>query len=118
MRGFGFVAVIALATMAFDAPAAACKCIAPTEANVLSNATIGVEGEVIGLKRVGGRNAGRLYATIRVARVLKGRVPRTIIVETRGNSAACGVDFQMGQTYRFGASSAGRNYSVSACSVF
>jgi hypothetical protein len=98
-------------------PAFACSCLPPTEASVLADADVALEGTVLRVRRVGGVN-GKLFATIRVTRALKGKLPRRVIVETNGNSAACGVGFERGQSVRFGAAKSGRNYSTGLCSQF
>ncbi len=85
---------------------------------MLASADIGVEGKVIRVRTFPRGGAGRIVATIRVTKVLKGRVPRTIRVETRESSAACGVNFVVGERYRFGAYATGRNYSTGLCSQF
>jgi hypothetical protein len=107
----------ALFVLSMTTGAHACSCIPPTEANVLASADVALEGVVTRVRRVGGVN-GKVFATIRVTRPLKGKLPRRIIVETAGDSAACGVDFRRGEAVRFGASKDGRNYGTGICSQF
>ncbi len=118
MRFLLITAVMAAGLLAIPAVAQACSCLPPTEASVTAKADVAVGGTVLRTWRVGGLMTGRRYATIRVNRIYKGRVPRVIQVETRTNSAACGVNFEIGRSYRFGASARGRNYSTGLCSLF
>jgi hypothetical protein len=109
----------AIGALVITAQAAqACSCRQPTLASVSANSDVVLSGTVLAVRRVGHSQFGRLFATIRVGKIYKGRLPSTITVETRGNSAACGVNFKAGQQVRFGASSNGRNYATGLCSMF
>jgi hypothetical protein len=111
-------AVVIAALAGFAQAAFACSCRQPTEASITANSEVVLSGTVVSVRRVGHSQFGRLFATVRVGRVYKGRLPNTITVETRGSSAACGVKFEAGQQVRFGASSNGRNYMTGLCSQF
>jgi hypothetical protein len=99
-------------------PVMACSCRPPTLASVKALSDVALEGRVLKTWVVGSEISGRRYATIRVTSTIKGRLPRIIRVVTRTDSAACGVNFEVGQRVRFGASVEGRNYSTGLCSQF
>ena len=96
----------------------ACKCLQPTEASVTASSDIALEGTVLKLRRVGNAGSGKIFATLRVNKAIKGKLPRTITVQTNMSPAACGISFTQGQSIRLGASRTGRNYSAGLCSVF
>jgi hypothetical protein len=84
----------------FPAAAEACSCIRIAPEGFRRQAAVIIEGKVIGVKREGDIN-GRVIARIAVSKLVKGNAPRTVTVTTRGNSAACGVEFQKGLTGEF-----------------
>lgn len=77
----------------------ACSCRQRTPEQIIEAATVVVDGKVLGVASEG----GRLAATISVARIVKGRVGRELIVKTQDNSAACGIAFKPGQIMRIAA---------------
>ena len=77
--------------------AQACSCMRIAPQGYRQQAAVIVEGKVVSLKRVGDIN-GRLIVRIAVSKIVKGMAPKTVTVTTRGNSAACGVEFRQGQT--------------------
>ncbi len=95
-----FLALGAALLAALQANAAlACSCRPRTAEQIIEAATVVVDGKVTGVARDG----GRLAATISVARIIKGRVGRELIVKTQDNSAACGIALERGQIVRIAA---------------
>ncbi len=111
MRGCG---AIALGAFLLPSAAMACSC-RPNSAEALrQSADAIVVGRVVEVSREGGRN-GTVTARIAVSRRLKGRPPRMVTVETRGNSAMCGYGFAVGQTREFLLSRQDGRYSTNLC---
>jgi hypothetical protein len=98
--------------------AAACSCLPATERSIVQTSPVVLEGRVVQVQSSGDKTKGTISATIRVTRVVKGPLPDIIVVETNGNSAACGVRFQTGEFVRFGASRAGGSYRTGLCSQY
>jgi hypothetical protein len=117
MRFFVFSTLLATALVT-SSGAMACSCRSVTEASVKARSDVALEGRVLKTWVIGGEVSGRRYATIRVTNRIKGRLPRTIRVVMRTDSAACGVNFEVGQIVRLGATIEGRNYSTNLCSQF
>jgi hypothetical protein len=117
-RSFAAFAYAGLLVFSLPSVASACSCRQPSLASVSANSDVVISGTVVQVRRVGRTQSGRVYATIRVGKVYKGRVPKLMTVETRGSSAACGVGFAVGQTVRFGANQGERNYMTGLCSQF
>jgi hypothetical protein len=92
----------------------ACSCIRIAPEGFRQQAAVIVEGKVIGLKREGDIN-GRLIARIAVSKLIKGTAPRTVTVSTRGNSAACGVEFKRGQKGEFLLARNGGRFETNLC---
>jgi hypothetical protein len=77
-------------------------------------AAVIIEGKVLGIKREGDIN-GRVITRIAVSKLVKGEAPRTVTVSTRGNSAACGVNFTKGQTGEFLLSRDNGRFTTNSC---
>ncbi len=93
-------ALLAMLLVILQADAAlACSCRPRTPEQIMDAATVVVDGKVTGVAHDG----GRLAATISVARIIKGRVGRELIVRTQDSSAACGIAFTPGQLVRIAA---------------
>jgi hypothetical protein len=94
--------------------AQACSCISIAPEGFRQQAAVIVEGRVLGLKREGDIN-GRVIARIAVSKLVKGTAPRTVTVTTRGNSAACGVEFRRGQNGEFLLSRENGRFNTNLC---
>ena len=78
--------------------ASACSCLAPTDASKLEaikNASVIFYGKVISVNP--GENS-RINARFQVLKSWKGSEKREIVVTTASDSAACGVNFNVGET--------------------
>jgi hypothetical protein len=93
-------AALATGLILAPSPSLACSCSRIAPEGYRMQAAVIIEGKVINLKREGDIN-GRVIARIMVDKQIKGRVDKTVTVTTRGNSAACGVEFRKGQTGEF-----------------
>ncbi|MGL5138540.1 MAG: hypothetical protein ACRC7G_12315 [Beijerinckiaceae bacterium] len=105
---------LTLAFLLAPTTAEACSCIRIAPEGFRQQAAAIIEGKVMGLKREGGDN-GRVIARIAVTKRVKGETPRTVTVSTRGNSAACGVNFTKGQTGEFLLARMDGRYSTNIC---
>jgi hypothetical protein len=92
--------MLALAFLLTPTLAHACSCMRVSPDGFRQQAAVIVEGKVMSVKREGDIN-GRVIARIAVSKLVKGQAPRTVTVSTRGNSAACGVEFTKGQRGEF-----------------
>jgi hypothetical protein len=84
----------------FPSLAQACSCVRISPEGFRQQAAVIIEGKILGLKHEGDIN-GRVIARIAVSKLVKGNAAKTVTVTTRGNSAACGVEFRKGQTGEF-----------------
>jgi hypothetical protein len=98
----------------FPTQVLACSCMRGDPEITRRQASVIIEGKVVGVKREGDIN-GRVTARIAVTRQVKGKTPRTVTVSTRGNSAACGVSFKSGQTGEFLLVREQGRYSTNLC---
>jgi hypothetical protein len=94
--------------------AQACSCARIAPEGFRAQSDVIIQGRVLGVKREGGIN-GRLIARIAVLKPVKGRTSRTVTVTTRGNSAACGVNFEPGQRGEFLLSRDRGRYTTNLC---
>jgi hypothetical protein len=92
-----FGAVVFMLAAAVEAMA--CSCQPRTPEQIIEAATVVVDGKVAGVVR----ERGRITATIKVARIVKGRVGRELVIKTQDNSAACGIALTPGQIVRIAA---------------
>lgn len=87
----GLVVLVGVPSTSF-----ACKCAPPPEAaEALAQSTAVFEGQVTQLNTI----ADELEVSLRVTRAWKGVDTETIRVRTRKDTAACGVEFAMGQVW-------------------
>jgi hypothetical protein len=95
--------LIALAALAFAAPALACKCAVRPFDEAAADVESLVEGRA-GKPVIRMRDGvGQASARVRVLKRMKGpRLGRWVTVWTQGSSAACGYYFQSGQRVTFG----------------
>jgi hypothetical protein len=92
----GSIATACAALLAVPTPSFACKCAPPPEvAEALAQSTAVFEAQVTQLNTT----AEELEVSLRVTRAWKGVETETIRVRTRKESAACGVQFAMGQVW-------------------
>lgn len=108
------LAAIALAATILPSAAMACSCIRLAPDGFRQQAAAIIEGRVTGVTREGGPQ-GSVKARIAVTKRIKGRVPRVVSVETRGNGAQCGYSFAVGQKREFLLSMAEGRYSTNIC---
>jgi hypothetical protein len=94
--------------------ALACSCRRGDPEVTRGQASVIIEGKVVGLKREGDIN-GRMIARIAVTRQVKGKTLRSVTVSTRGNSAACGVALKPGQKGEFLLMREQGRYSTNLC---
>ena len=94
--------------------AMACSCIRLAPEGFRQQAAAIVEGRVTSVTREGGPQ-GSVTARIAVSKRVKGRAPRVVSVETRGNSAQCGYSFAVGQKREFLLSMTDGRYSTNIC---
>ncbi len=117
LMGIGILALLALCGCAgfvilFDQPVFACSCARPDKPRVeLERAAAVFAGEVTGIETEG----RDLKVEIKVEKVWKGAVTRTITVQTARSSAACGYSFAAGKKYLIYAHGK-ESLSVSLCS--
>jgi hypothetical protein len=100
--------------MLLPTAAQACSCMRIAPEGYRQQAAVIVEGKVMNVKREGDIN-GRVTARIAVSKLVKGNAPKTLTVTTRGNSAACGVEFQKGKAGEFLLSRENGRFSTNLC---
>jgi hypothetical protein len=92
----------------------ACSCMRIAPEGYRQQAAVIVEGKVMNVKREGDINS-RVIARIAVSKLVKGSAPKTVTVTTRGNSAACGVEFQKDRKGEFLLSRENGRLSTNLC---
>jgi hypothetical protein len=107
-------ALLTMATLLTPSFAFACSCMRSPPETIRENAAIIIEGRVTNVQREGDQN-GWVTARIEVTKPVKGSTPGTVNVTTRGNSAACGVNFTRGQTGEFLLTSQQGRYTTNLC---
>jgi hypothetical protein len=107
--------VLALAALLLTPTLAnACSCTRQSPEAYRASADVIIEGRVIAVSR-SAAGPGRVTAEIEVTRRVKGAPSATVSVVTRGQSAACGVPFAVGQTGEFLLAGAEGRYSTNSC---
>jgi hypothetical protein len=114
MRIMGLV-LLASALSAFATPATACTCRDRTAAEIVAGADVAIVGTVTEVKRTGPGPDATVIATVTVSRIIKGRIHRQIQLRTRGNSAACGVEFTEGMIIRIAADKLSDGLNTNLC---
>jgi len=105
-----------IAGLTLAGPAFACSCgPKPDPGAYRGQASVIVEGEVVGLKSPPLGQPGMTRATIRVGAVTKGRAGRVITVSTRSQPEACGFRFTRGQSREFLLRRQGGSFVTDAC---
>jgi hypothetical protein len=93
---FATIATVLVALLGVPSTSFACKCAPPPEtAEALTQSTAVFEAQVTQLNATG----DELEVSLRVTRAWKGVDTETIRVRTRKDTAACGVEFAMGQVW-------------------
>ncbi len=94
----------------------ACSCIQASFAEWTEMADVIFVGTVSDADPSSGSGTETIQAGLTVTEVYRGEVGATAVVQTAGNSAACGVDFVPGATYLVMATQSGDTLEVSLCS--
>ena len=98
-------------------PAMACSCRDRTAAEIVAGADVAIVGTVTDVKRTGPGPDATVIATVSVSRIIKGRIHRQIQLRTRGNSAACGVEFTEGMVVRIAADKLSDGLNTNQCMI-
>lgn len=107
-------AAVALAAFLLPSAAMACSCMRIAPEMIRQKADAIIVGRALDVRREGGIN-GMVTARIAVSKRIKGRVPRTVTVQTGGNGAMCGYSFAVGQSREFLLSRREGRYSTNIC---
>jgi hypothetical protein len=115
------IAVLIVAVLAAPRPAAACSCVQPPPPKEAMEQSAAVfEGTVTDVREAHGNEVREMSfeVDLRVGRRFKGAEADMVTVITAENSAACGYNFEVGQTYLVyaDASDSDGQLSVSLCS--
>lgn len=111
--GLAFAAAALFATGTW--PAHACTCRDRTAAEIVAAADVAIVGTVTEVRRTGPGPDATVIATVSVSRIIKGRIHRQIQLRTRGNSAACGVEFTEGMVVRIAADKLSDGLNTNLC---
>ncbi len=112
------LALFATAFVALAAvPANACTCRDRTAAEIVAGADVAIVGTVTEVRRTAPGPDATVIATVSVSRIIKGRIHRQIQLRTRGNSAACGVEFTEGMVVRIAAEKLSDGLNTNQCMI-
>jgi len=92
--------VLSSSVIVENKPAYGCSCMMPESATVESDrATAVFAGEVTEKTLMGEQHYGDYHIDFAVSEIWKGDISNTISLTTANNSAACGFNFEAGETY-------------------
>lgn len=116
-----FFTTVGLIPLLQPQTAMACSCMRSTSEEQLERADVAFKGRVIDKKVAtlesdpsGGLNLIRWTFVVEDSQ--KGAAAKELIVESASNSAACGINFQMGERYQVFANQHENNLRASLCS--
>lgn len=117
MRIVGLELLAALVLTFAASTAHACTCRDRTAAEIVAGADVAIVGTVTEVRRTAPGPDATVIATVTVSRIIKGRIHRQIQLRTRGNPAACGVEFTEGMIIRIAADKLSDGLNTSQCMV-
>lgn len=92
-------AAVSAAVVTAPQPACACDCVPITPSEAEAEATVVFIGTATSLEGKQDGSPAPVTYVFTVEDVVKGSAGHTVSVQTNNGSAACGVDFQIGQRY-------------------
>lgn len=110
--------ILVTSILTFAGPAYACSCMAAEPEQMLEFGPTAFVGTISGATAAGQGPVGAQHVlTFTVETVLAGEVPAEVEILTADNSAACGIDANVGSRMAVFAAEDGTNLTSSLCSI-